>query len=89
MAAEDATDDRQHPLGARVTRVHSDTPAEALGLHFGDTITAFGGARITTARDLELALIPHRHGDRVAISWSDVLHLRHQATVVLGTGPAP
>ena len=89
VAAEDATDGGRNPLGARVTRVHSDTPAQAVGLHFGDTITAFGGSSVTTARGLELALIPHRPGDRVAISWSDVLHLRHQATVVLGRGPAP
>ena len=89
VAAEDATDSSGYAVGARVTRVHANTPAEALGLHFGDTITEFGGARIATARDLELALSPHHPGDRVAVSWSDVLHLPHHGSVTLAKGPAP
>jgi len=89
VAADDATDGSGYPTGARVNRVHTGTPAEALGLHFGDTITDLGGARIATARDLELALLPHRPGDRVAVSWSDVLHLPHHGTVTLARGPAP
>lgn len=89
VAAEDATDDSGYPSGARVTRVHAGTPAQAVGLHFGDTITRFGGAGITTARDLELALVPQRPGYRVAISWSDGFRLPHHGTVMLARGPAP
>ena len=89
VAADDATDDSGNPTGAHLTRVHAGTPAEALGLHAGDTITRFDGNDITTARDLQLVLVPHRPGDRVALAWFDIVHLPHHGTVTLGTGPAP
>jgi S1-C subfamily serine protease len=89
VVAEDATDDSGNAVGAHVTRVHAGTPAEAAGMHYGDTITRFGSAGITTALDLQLALVPHRPGDRVAVTWSDAFHLPHRGTVVLARGPAP
>jgi S1-C subfamily serine protease len=89
VAADDATDGSGYLVGARVTRVHGGTPAEALGLRYGNTITEFGGSTITTARDLELALVRHHPGDRVAMTWSDILRVPRHGTVTLARGPAP
>jgi S1-C subfamily serine protease len=88
-AAEDATDDSGYPSGARITRVHVNTPAQAVGIHYKDTVTKLGATTITTALDLELALVPHRPGDRVTISWSDTLGIHHHGTVALARGPGP
>jgi S1-C subfamily serine protease len=88
-AAEDATNDSGGPAGARVTRVHPNTPAQAAGLHAGDTVTKLGATAITSALDLELALVPHRPGDSVTISWSDTFGIRHHATIALARGPGP
>jgi S1-C subfamily serine protease len=88
-AADDARDDSGRPSGARITRVHANTPAQAAGLHVTYIVTKLGATAIATALDLELALVPHRPGDRVAISWSDTFGLPHHGTVTLARGPGP
>jgi S1-C subfamily serine protease len=74
--------------GARVAGVIDSTPAAALGLTAGDTITAVDRTRVTTAESLSTALATHDAGDQVRLTWTDAAGTSHTATTTLIAGPA-
>jgi S1-C subfamily serine protease len=73
--------------GTTVQGVYDATPAAQAGMSAGDTITAVGGTRTTTAARLRAAIASHRPGDAVSVTWSDAAGASHTATVTLGKGP--
>jgi S1-C subfamily serine protease len=73
--------------GALVLGVAPGSPAEAAGLQPGDTITGFGGQRVTSSQALKDATGLHHPGDRVLLRWLDQSGRSHSATVTLETGP--
>ncbi|WP_084130616.1 S1C family serine protease [Demequina sp. NBRC 110055] len=73
--------------GATVLGVYADTPAAAIGLERGATITALDGADITGADDLTAALTTREPGDSVDVSWTDAAGQQHSATATLTQGP--
>jgi S1-C subfamily serine protease len=73
---------------ATISGVVADTPAAALGLAAGDTITAVDGTTVGTAAELSTALAGHDPGDRIRITWTDSAGATHSATTTLVAGPA-
>jgi S1-C subfamily serine protease len=81
--------------GALVCGVVSNTPAANTGLANSgvtsngyDTITALGGAPVTSAQSLLTLMDTHHPGDRVSVTWVDPSGASHSATVTLAAGPA-
>jgi S1-C subfamily serine protease len=74
--------------GAQVVGLTQDSPVAQAGLSAGDTITALGGHRITSATSIRSALTGYHPGDRISISWTDQAGQSHTATITLATGPA-
>lgn len=72
---------------ASVAGVIADTPAEAIGLAAGDTITAVDGTAIATASALSAALAGYEPGDTVTIDWVDATGSTHSAAATLIAGP--
>jgi PDZ domain-containing secreted protein len=56
------------PLGVLVVRLERDGPAARAGIQSDDTITAIGGARVESARDLRDQLLRYRPGDIVRLT---------------------
>jgi len=73
--------------GALVVGVQSGSPAESAGLAAGDAIISVGGANVTSAGTLTVAMQARHPGDRVAVSWLDAAGNQHDATVALIAGP--
>jgi len=73
--------------GASVSGVQPGGPAEAAGITAGDVITSVGGTTVTSASTLQAAILTHKPGDHVAVTWVDSSGQRHSATVTLITGP--
>jgi S1-C subfamily serine protease len=72
---------------ALVAGVISDTPAAAIGLAAGDTITAVDGAAVATATALSATLAGYDPGDTVTIDWVDAAGSAHSASATLIAGP--
>ncbi|HSP65403.1 MAG TPA: trypsin-like peptidase domain-containing protein [Candidatus Deferrimicrobium sp.] len=73
--------------GALVTAIVAGDAAAAAGVVKGDVITAFAGAALGSAGDLDRLLQDRRPGDAVALAWRDAAGKDHQATVALSPGP--
>jgi S1-C subfamily serine protease len=73
--------------GASVVGVESGGPAAAAGIVAGDVITAIGGTAVNSAATLQNAILAHKPGDRVSVTWLDAAGAQHSATVTLTTGP--
>ncbi|MBX0299720.1 S1C family serine protease [Cryobacterium sp. 1639] len=72
---------------ASVAGVIADTPAEAIGLAAGDTITAVDGTTVATAGALSATLAGYEPGDTVTIDWTDAAGGTHSAAATLIAGP--
>ncbi|HXA29087.1 MAG TPA: trypsin-like peptidase domain-containing protein [Candidatus Angelobacter sp.] len=73
--------------GATVAGVQPGSPAESAGIVAGDVITAVGGKSVTSASSLQAAVLTHKPGDRVSVTWVDPSGQQHSATVTLISGP--
>ena len=73
--------------GALVVGVQSGSPAESAGLAAGDAIISVGGANVTSAGTLTVAMQARHPGDRISVSWLDAAGNQHDATVALIAGP--
>jgi S1-C subfamily serine protease len=69
--------------GALVAGVQSPSPAASAGITRYSVITSVGGTQITNIDDLGSALLAHRPGDQVSITWVNPSGT-HTATVTLG-----
>jgi S1-C subfamily serine protease len=69
--------------GALVAGVVSGAPAASAGITKYSVITSVGGTQITNLDDLSNALLAHKPGDRVSITWVNQSGT-HTATVTLG-----
>lgn len=74
--------------GALILGVESGTPADAIGLAAGDTITSVNGQAITSPAGLTSALAATHPGDQVTIGWTDQSGSQHSAKATMATGPA-
>jgi len=73
--------------GATVQGVQSGSPAENAGIAAGDVITSVGGVQVSSASSLQAAILKHKPGDRVEVTWTDASGGSHRATVTLISGP--
>ena len=69
--------------GALVAGVVAGAPAAGAGITKYSVITSVGGTQITNLDDLSNALLAHKAGDRVSITWVNQSGT-HTATVTLG-----
>ncbi len=69
--------------GALVAGVQSPSPAASAGITRYSVITSVGGTQITNIDDLGNALLAHKPGERVSITWVNQSG-SHTATVTLG-----
>ena len=74
--------------GVLIDDVVSGGPADKAGLTGGDTITAIDSTKVTSATALTDALLKHKAGDPVSVSYLDQNGVKHTVTVTLGSGPA-
>jgi S1-C subfamily serine protease len=74
--------------GVLIDDVVSGGPAAKAGLAGGDTITAIDSTKVSSATALTDALLKHKAGDPVAVSYLDQNGAKHTVTVTLGSGPA-
>jgi S1-C subfamily serine protease len=73
--------------GASVVGVESGSPAASAGIVAGDVITSVGGSQVTSPATLQTAILAHKPGDTVKVTWVDAAGQQHSATVKLTTGP--
>lgn len=73
--------------GAYVEGVVRTGAAAAAGVEPGDTITALGSARITSAEALTADLATLKPGQTTTIEWTDPSGATHRASVTLAQGP--
>ena len=69
--------------GALVVGVQSTSPAASAGITRNSVITSVAGTSITNVDDLGSALLAHKPGERVPITWINTSGT-HTATVTLG-----
>ncbi|HXJ32196.1 MAG TPA: trypsin-like peptidase domain-containing protein [Gemmatimonadales bacterium] len=69
--------------GALVAGVQSPSPAASAGITRNSVITSVGGTEINNIDDLGSALLAHKPGERVSITWVNQSGT-HTATVTLG-----
>jgi S1-C subfamily serine protease len=62
-------------------------PAESAGIAAGDVITSVGGTQFDSATSLQAAILRHKPGDRVEVTWTASGGAQHSATVTLTSGP--
>jgi S1-C subfamily serine protease len=74
--------------GAAVASVLDGGPAQGAGITQGDVITAIAGTTIGSATDLQSALLQHKPGQTVNVTWTDQSGQSHTTNVTLATGPA-
>lgn len=74
--------------GVEIAGVLSGSPAADAGLAAGDVITSIAGTPVQSQAALSSALVQHRPGDEVTVTWTDGAGATHSATLVLTAGPA-
>jgi S1-C subfamily serine protease len=74
--------------GVTISGALSGSPAASAGLTEGDTITSVGGQSVSSADDIQQALVKYHPGDKISVSWVDQAGQSHTATVTLASGPA-
>jgi S1-C subfamily serine protease len=72
---------------AQVIGVSSGSPAAGAGIVAGDVITHLGGTTITTPASLHEAMLAHRPGQTVQVSWIGTDGAGHSANLTLASGP--
>jgi S1-C subfamily serine protease len=83
-----ASDDQgQGVAGALVANVVSGLPADQAGIVPGDTITALDGQPVGSYQQLSAALLRHKAGDTITLTWVDQDGLEHSASVTTVAGP--
>jgi S1-C subfamily serine protease len=70
--------------GAQVVNVVQNGPAAAAGLAEGDVVTKFGDRQISTAEDLQVAVMDASPGDSVPVQF-DRQGQQHTVTLTLGS----
>jgi S1-C subfamily serine protease len=73
--------------GAGVGTVQSGSPAASAGISVGDVITSLGGTAVDSSAALRNAILSHKPGDSVQMTWTDSAGQTHTATVTLASGP--
>jgi S1-C subfamily serine protease len=73
--------------GALVEGVQSGLPAQAAGITRYSVITAVGGSRITSLDDLNAALLAHRPGERVSVTWVNQSGTHTATLTLVGVNP--
>ena len=66
----------------------SGSAAANAGLTEGDTITSVAGQTVSSASDIQQALVKYHPGDKISVSWVDQSGQSQTATVTLASGPA-
>jgi S1-C subfamily serine protease len=74
--------------GVTISGALSGSPAASAGLTEGDTITSVGGQSVSSADDIQQALVKYHPGDKISVSWVDQNGQSQTATVTLASGPA-
>ncbi|MGQ0617941.1 MAG: S1C family serine protease [Acidimicrobiia bacterium] len=74
--------------GALVTSVQPGSPAAAVGLVPGDTVTTVDGGPVSSPESLSDAIKRHDPGEAVALEWFDQSGQHHAGNAVLTSGPA-
>jgi S1-C subfamily serine protease len=74
--------------GVTISGALAGSPAASAGLSAGDTITSVDGQAVSSASDIQQALVKHHPGDKISVSWVDQSGQSHTATVTLASGPA-
>src|SRR5690242_14704255 len=74
--------------GVTIAGTLSGSAAANAGLAAGDTITSVAGQAVSSASDIQQALVKYRPGDKISVSWVDQSGQSQTATVTLASGPA-
>ena len=74
--------------GVTIAGTLSGSAAANAGLTAGDTITSVGGQAVSSASDIQQALVKYHPGDKISVSWADQNGQSQTATVTLASGPA-
>ena len=74
--------------GVTIAGALSGSAAANAGLTAGDTITSVGGQAVSSASDIQQALVKYHPGDKISVSWVDQNGQSQTATVTLASGPA-
>jgi S1-C subfamily serine protease len=74
--------------GVTIAGALSGSAAANAGLTAGDTITAVGGQAVSSASDIQQALVKYHPGDKISVNWVDQNGQSQTATVTLASGPA-
>jgi len=73
--------------GVLVQQVVAGAPAEKAGLERGVVITRVGGRAVSSTTDISTQILRKQPGDRIAISWIDLVGNTRRASVKLASGP--
>src|SRR5690348_3502623 len=74
--------------GVTIAGTLSGSAAANAGLTAGDTITSVAGQTVSSAGDIQQALVKYHPGDKISVSWVDQNGQSQTATVTLASGPA-
>jgi S1-C subfamily serine protease len=74
--------------GVTIAGTLSGSAAANAGLAEGDTITSVAGQTVSSASDIQQALVKHHPGDKISVNWVDQNGQSQTATVTLASGPA-
>jgi S1-C subfamily serine protease len=74
--------------GVTIAGTLSGSAAANAGLTEGDTITSVGGQTVSSASDIQQALVKYHPGDKISVNWVDQNGQSQTATVTLASGPA-
>ena len=69
--------------GAVVVEVDPGTPAAGAGIQVGDVIVSFAGKTISSPSDLANAIHRLQPGTTAPVTWVEVNHQQHTASIVL------
>jgi S1-C subfamily serine protease len=74
--------------GVTIAGTLSGSAAANAGLTEGDTITSVAGQTVSSASDIQQALVKYHPGDKISVNWVDQNGQSQTATVTLASGPA-
>jgi S1-C subfamily serine protease len=74
--------------GVTIAGTLSGSAAANAGLAAGDTITSVAGQTVSSASDIQQALVKYHPGDKISVNWVDQNGQSQTATVTLASGPA-